>query len=209
MKIGRFLLPICAALFALPAFAAQPGTGDRSASFYQLHERLTDQEGTPIDVDIHRGSPVLVAMFYSSCPATCPLTIDTLRAVERELDAAQRQRLRVLLISFDPERDTPAALRQLAAQRHIDTARWTLARGDAASVRRVAAALGIQYRRLPSGEFSHANVITALDRNGVILARSSELGSADLQLVTALRKQRVQDDLISKPLTHVDIPPGK
>jgi len=186
--IGRLLLPICAALFALPMFAAQPATPDRSASFYQLLERLTDQDGKAIDIDVHRGSPVLVAMFYSSCPATCPLTIDTLRAIERELDTTQRQRLRVLMISFDAERDTPAALQQLATQRHIDTARWTLARGDEAAVRRVAAALGIQYRRLPSGEFSHANVITALDRSGVILARSSELGSADPQVVTALRK---------------------
>jgi protein SCO1/2 len=172
----------------LTMIAARPQAADRSASFYQLHERLTDQDGKTVDLDVHRGSPVLVAMFYSSCPATCPLTIDTLRAVERELDTSQRSRVRVLLLSFDAERDTPAALRQLATGRHIDTARWTLARGDAGAIRRVAAALGIQYRKLPSGEFSHANIITALDRNGVILARSTELGSADPQLVAALRE---------------------
>jgi protein SCO1 len=188
MTTRRLSLLICAAWIAVRTIAAQPQIADRSATFYQLHERLTDQDDKPIDVDVHRGSPVLVTMFYSSCPATCPLTIDTLRAIERELDSAQRNRLRVLLISFDSERDTPAVLRQLAGQRHIDTARWTLARGDAAAVRRIAASLGIQYRKLPSGEFSHANVVTVLDRKGAIVARSGELGSADPLVVAALSK---------------------
>jgi protein SCO1 len=188
MKCRRIVLRICAALFAVPLLAAEPATQDPTPSLYQLHERLTDQDGKPIDLDLYRGSPVLVSMFYSSCPATCPLTIDTLRAVERELDASQRRRLRVLLVSFDPERDSPAALRELAVQRRIDTARWTLARGETAAVRRIAAALGIQYRKLPSGEFSHANVITALDRNGAIMAQSVQLGAADPQIVMPLRK---------------------
>ncbi len=188
MKHRRIVVLIFAVFFAMPDFAAETAAEDRTASLYQLHERLVDQDGKSIDLDVYRGSPLLVTMFYSSCQATCPLTIDTLRAIERELDGAQRNRLRVLLVSFDPERDTPAALRQLATQRHIDTARWTLAHGDVVAVRRIAAALGIQYRKLPSGEFSHANVITALDRSGGILARSSELGSADPQIVTALRR---------------------
>jgi protein SCO1 len=155
-------------------------------SLYDLHEQLASQDGVSSGLDVHRGSKVLVTMFYGSCPATCPLIIDTLRAVERKLDASQRAGLRVLLISFDPERDTAAALRELATSRRIDTRRWTLARADAATVRRIAAALEIQYRQLPGGEFSHANVITVLGRDGEILARSSELGSADENLVRAL-----------------------
>jgi protein SCO1 len=106
--------------------------------------------------------------------------------VERKLDSSQRANLRVLLISFDPERDTAEALRELATARHIDTSRWTLTRADDAAVRRIAAALEIQYRRLPDGQISHANVITALGPDGKILARSTELGHADESLVRAL-----------------------
>jgi hypothetical protein len=84
MTTRRLSLLICAAWIAVRTIAAQPQIADRSATFYQLHERLTDHDDKPIDVDVHRGSPVLVTMFYSSCPATCPLTIDTLRAIERE-----------------------------------------------------------------------------------------------------------------------------
>jgi protein SCO1/2 len=175
----------CALLLATsPGWTASPEPA--RASLYDLHERLANQDGASTGLDVHRGNKVLVTMFYSSCPATCPLIIDTLRAVERKLDASQRAGLRVLLISFDPQRDTADALRELATSRRIDTKRWTLARADAAAVRRIAAALEIQYRQLPDGEFSHANVITVLGRDGEILARSAELGSADENLVRAL-----------------------
>jgi len=169
---------------ALFAFASQ--ASDRSASLYQMHEKLLNQDGEAIDLDLYRGKPVLVTMFYGSCPATCPLIIDTLRAVERKLDEPQRQQLRVLLVSLDAEHDTPAALRQVANTRRIETSRWTLAHADAAAVRRIAAALNIQYRQLPDGQFSHSTIISALDEQGKILVQSAELGHADPEVLRAI-----------------------
>jgi protein SCO1/2 len=173
----------CAAAAPLAARDSDP-----PASLYHLQASLTDQDGRAHGIDVHRGHPVLVTMFYSSCPATCPLIVDTLRATERELDAAQRARLRVLMISIDPERDTPAALRELAESRHIDTNRWTLARADAATVRKIAALLNIQYRQLPDGEFNHSTVIALLTPAGEIDASSSTLGQADAALLARLRR---------------------
>jgi protein SCO1/2 len=175
-----------AAVFgALPALARD---GDPPTSIYQLEAKLTDQAGEARGLDLYRGQPVLVTMFYASCPATCPLIIDTLRATERELTAAQRARLRVLMISIDPERDTPAALRELAAARHNDTARWTLAGADAATVRSIAALLDVQYRRLPGGDFNHSTVIALLSPDGEIEASSATLGHADPVLLARLRR---------------------
>jgi protein SCO1/2 len=180
------ILMLCALLVTMGLAKAGSPEAAPTASLYDLHEQLANQDGAAIGLDVHRGNKMLVSMFYGSCPATCPLTIDTLRAVERELDSSQRAGLRVLLISFDPERDTAQALRELATTRHIDTKRWTLARADDAAVRRIAAALEIQYRHLPDGQISHANVITAVGPDGTILARSTELGHADERLVRAL-----------------------
>jgi len=177
----RTLMACLLAAFALPSLPS-----DRDPSLYQLHEQLLNQDGKAIDLDVYRGKPVLVSMFYSSCPATCPLLIDTIRAVERKLDESRRKQLRVLLVSIDPERDTPAALRKLADERHIDTSRWTLAHADAAAVRRIAAALSIQYRQLPNGEFSHSTIISALAADGKVVVQSAELGHADPELLGAL-----------------------
>ena len=182
----RFLTSFALLLTLNVAWAGNPAAAP--ASLYDLHEKLVNQDNASVGLDVHRGNKVLVTMFYGSCKATCPLIIDTLRAVERKLDPSQRSDLRVLLISFDPARDTPAALREVATSRHIDTRRWTLAQADEAAVRRIAAALEIQYRRLPDGQFSHANVITVLGGDGEIAARSTGLGHADEVLLSALKR---------------------
>ncbi|HEU4779159.1 MAG TPA: SCO family protein [Steroidobacteraceae bacterium] len=181
MRTGLWLILAALSLPTLPAFSAE-----RTASLYQMHEKLRDQDGKAIDLDLYRGRKVLVTMFYGSCPATCPLIIDTLRAVERGLDTRERQELRILLVSLDSENDTPDALRQLADSRRIDTTRWTLAHADAGAVRRIAAALNIQYKKLPDGQFSHATIISALDADGKIVVQSAELGRADPEVLRAI-----------------------
>jgi protein SCO1 len=163
-------------------------------SIYQLQAALTNQSGTQHGLDLYAGQPVLVTMFYGSCPAACPLLIDTLRAVERAAPPAQRERLRVLMISIDPQRDTPQALQELARVRHIDLARWTLARTDAATVRRIAAVLNVQYRQLPNGDFNHASVITLLSPKGEILVQSTVLAKADNALLEAEMKSHQLGD---------------
>lgn len=175
-------------MLAVSSLRAGPPATDSPTSIYQFEAALTDQDGRQHALDRYRGHPVLITLFYGSCPAACPLIIDTLRATEKDLAPAQRAELRVLLISIDPERDTTAALHALAEQRRIDTTRWTLARTDADQVRTIAALLNIQYRKLPSGEFNHSPVITLLSPGGEVEASSSKLGGADTALLAALRK---------------------
>jgi len=178
-KLLSLILFACAASFA---GAPQPST-----SIYQLEAALTNQDGKNHGLDVHRGHPVLITMFYASCPMACPVIIDTLRATEKELTPEQRADLRVLMISIDPERDTPEALRKLAEQRHIDTSRWTLARTDPDTVRTIAALLNIQFRKLPNGDFNHSTEIALLSPQGEIVASSPKLGTPDPELLAKLR----------------------
>lgn len=179
---------LAAMLFILAgAFATAVNADDASGSLYQLEMQLTDQAAREQPFDLYRGEVTLVTMFYASCPMACPLLIDTVRAVERALTLEERARVRVLMVSIDPERDTPEALAKLAKQRKIDVARWTLARADASAVRMLAAALNIQYRRLPDGEYNHTSVVTLLSPQGQMLKQTSALGRTDADFVTAVR----------------------
>jgi protein SCO1 len=184
MKRAGFCLLL---LLACTGLRAEPAADVPSASLYQLDAALTNQDGKGHGLDVYRGHPVLVTMFYGSCPASCPLIIDTLRATEKDLTVAQRADLRVLMISIDPARDTPASLKALAEQRRIDTTRWTLARADDSTVRTIAALLNLQYRKLPDGEFNHSTVIALLTPQGEIEASSSKLGTPDAALLAQLR----------------------
>jgi protein SCO1/2 len=175
-------LLLCLLLTICVAHADSPG------SIYNLNATLTDANGVKHGLDVHRGRPVLVTMFYGSCPMACPLLIDTMRAIERTASPADREQLRMLLISIDPERDTVAVLSALSTSRKLDSSRWTLARTDVASVRKIAAVLGIQYRKLPDGSYNHSSIVTLLTPDGEIAVQSSALGKADPDVLAALTK---------------------
>lgn len=177
------ILAVAVLLFVGSALAGSPYP---STSIYHLDAKLTNQAGVQHGLDVYEGHPVLVTMFYGSCAHTCPLLIETLRAVERA--SPDPKNLRVLMISIDPERDTQAALAKIATERRIDTSRWTLARTDLHTVRKIAAVLNIQYKQSADGEINHSSVISVLKPRGEIAQQSAMLGKADDALVNALNK---------------------
>lgn len=182
---GLLLGLLLMASAGVAAAGAQALPGD---SVYQLSIPMLDQDGNAFDFASLQGKPRLVTMFYTSCPYMCPLIIDTVRMTERELDASQRAKLSVLLVSFDAKRDDPATLKAQADKRKIDTSRWTLARTDAPNVRTLAAILGIQYRQLDDGEFNHSSVLILLDASGRIAARSETMGKTDPAFISEIKR---------------------
>lgn len=155
-------------------------------SIYPVSVALHDEHDAAIGLDAFRGHPVIVSMFYGSCPVACPLIVSHVKDVESRLSPAARAEVRVLLVSFDSAHDTPEALASIAAARQLDLSRWTLATGSDDDVRQVAGALGISYRPLPGGGFAHDSVITVLDKEGRPLARYDD-PAADVQpLVDAI-----------------------
>ena len=153
-----------------------PGPPLDDGSIYELDLPLRDQTGATIDLAVHRGHPVLIAMFYGSCGVACPRLIEDVRQIVAAIPAERRDATRVLLVSFDPARDDPAALARLGAERGLDPARWTLAVARADDARLLAAVLGVRYRQLPNGEFVHSSVITVLDADGHAVARLDGMG---------------------------------
>jgi protein SCO1 len=189
--VNTLLLRRRDALLSLAALAAAPALlhaaetpGD---SIYRLAAQLEDQDGRAFALASLQGTPVLASMFYSSCDMVCPMIFETIHANLRALPARQRDAVRVLMVSFDPARDTAAVLKK-TAQAHGCDSRWVLARCDEPTARKVAAVLGIQYRRLANGEFNHSSLVEVLDAQGRIVAKTGKLGAADPAVLTALRK---------------------
>ena len=186
---GKALLLACAMALCVPALAAPKAAPLPPDSVYQLPLTLTDQHGVARPWQARRGEPQLVAMFYTSCQYICPLIVDAGKAVEKNLTPAQRQRLGIVLISMDPVRDTPAALKKVADQRKLDPKRWTLASPPPSDVRAVAGVLGIRYRALADGEFNHTSALVLLDGEGRIIARTEQMGTVpDPVFLAAVRK---------------------
>ncbi len=154
----------------LAATAEPPSDVMPGASVFDLGITLTDQHGEKLTLDGHSG-PVLITMFYATCPAACPLLVADLKAIEAAMDEKTRDATRVILVTFDPERDTTEKLAELAKKHKIDERRWRFARGSDADVRTLAAVLDIKYRKLPDGQYNHSSVIALLDRAGTVVTR--------------------------------------
>lgn len=158
-------------------------------SLYQLAMQLQDDRGRAIDLGAFRGRPLLVTMFYGHCTSVCPMITAQLKDIVGQLCEAQRQRLDVLMVSFDSVRDTPEALAAFRADHHLEAGTWTLARARADDVRALAAVLGIRYRELPGHDFNHTALVTLADRGGILRARTTMLSGTDEPFAKFLRDE--------------------
>lgn len=158
--------------------ASSPATGDAppstplpGRSVYQLGSTFTDQHGRPFELGSTRGHPTVVLLFYGTCEAACPILIEDVMHVDEALPADVRANVRYTLVSFDPENDTPERLLALAREKHMDDARYRLVTGRPSDILSLAVVLGVQFTKRGEGDFSHSNVITLLDRDGVIATK--------------------------------------
>lgn len=175
-----------------PEEAADPHAGHVMAageattghSLHHLDLDFTDQRGEQFRLEDVSGHPTLISMVYTSCTAVCPMIVGQVQTAEHRLSEAARGDLRVVLVSLDPERDDTAALAALASRHGVDPDRWRVVRADEGAVRALAAALGVKYRRLADGEYSHSAVVALLDGSGAVVERIEGVASPTDALVT-------------------------
>jgi protein SCO1/2 len=145
---------------------------------------LVDQGGERRTLEDFRGRPVLLYFGYTFCPDVCPTDLATLKGL---LDV-YGDRLQIVFVTLDPERDTPA---QLAAYLpHFDR-RIVGLTGTPAEVRVVADRYKAYYAKAPlkTGGYliDHSAGVYLLDREGRFLG--SFPAGASLELMTGVLKE--------------------
>lgn len=145
----------------LPAPGADPASllvGTRVRPF-----SLRDHEGRAVRVRGVAGTASLVSFFYTRCGDTCPLLIDQLRRLRAELPGRDRDRLRVLLITIDPQYDTPPVLSAFAAHLAIHGGGWRFLTGAPADVIAVGKQFHVSFRTASAGVLAHTDAVYLLD----------------------------------------------
>ena len=79
-----------------------------------LEFTLTGPDGEQVDAKSLRGKPILVFFGFTSCPDVCPTTLTQLSVARKNL-GAQADDVQILLVSVDPDRDTPEVMKQYTA----------------------------------------------------------------------------------------------
>lgn len=137
-------------VMALLAFFILPGRREPALAGTELDGRpapefiLTDYRGETVSLSDLRGKVVVLTFIYTNCPDVCPVIAQNLRAAYEQLSEEKRDDVALVVITLDPERDTPEALRAFS-ERHglAENPNWYALRGDSATLERVWHAYGV------------------------------------------------------------------
>lgn len=172
--LSALLLAIAALLCTpAPAFAQSPAFAGQAVPHAAGRDfRLADADGRERSLADFRGKVVLLFFGFTSCPDVCPTELARLAELLRLL-GERAERVQVLFITLDPERDTPALLRDY--MRAFD-ARFLALRGDERRTAAAAEEFRVFYRRLEGsapGRYTleHSSYIHAIDPQGNLRLR--------------------------------------
>jgi protein SCO1/2 len=131
---------------------------------------LTDQHGQPRKLSSLAGKPAFVFFGFTHCPEVCPTTLRKLALIKRA-HARELAGTRVVFISVDGERDTPAVMNDYLQAFSKDFVGLTASSDE---VRKLALGLSAPFFKDPpkNGEYNveHASRVFALDKLGRLRA---------------------------------------
>jgi protein SCO1/2 len=168
-----------------PEATGPPPLSDRS--LYQLDSSWTNDAGAALKLASLDGRPQVVTMFFARCEYACPVLVHDLKKVEAALPEDLRARAGFVLVTFDTERDTPAALAEYR-KNHELPANWTLLRGAPDDVLELAALLGVKFKKDARGQFAHSNILTLLNAGGEIAHQQIGLNQSPDETVQKLTR---------------------
>jgi len=128
--------------------------------------RLTDQDGKPFDSASLAGKPYAVFFGFTHCPDACPTTLSEMARTEDEIGAPAKD-FTTLFVTVDPERDTPAVLKEYVSNFSGNTVALS---GTPEQVAEVAKAYRVFYKKVPTSDggytMDHTAVLYLMNREG-------------------------------------------
>ena len=149
--------------------------------------RLVDQNGAPFSDQNLKGKPFLVFFGFTHCPDVCPTALFEMSEIMRKL-GSDADRTAALFVTVDPERDTPASMKDYLASFDPHIRGLT---GDPAALAAVAKAYRVYYKKVPldSGDYTmdHTAIVYLMDKDGQFIAPFDLQRSPDAE-ATELRR---------------------
>jgi len=126
---------------------------------------LADTAGRLRTLASYRGQVVVLVFGFTFCPEACPTELFKLAQVRKRL-GSDADRVQVLMVTLDPERDSPEVLRRYVT---AFDARFEALTGTATQLRRAAQNFSVVYARVPIGDsytIDHSTAIYLIDPRG-------------------------------------------
>lgn len=145
-------------------------------SLFHLRGEWSSHRGEQFLLEEFSGSPLVIVMFYGNCTDVCPILIQDAWKLYSTVREGLRDDVNVLAVTFDTENDTPESLMEYARYEQLDIDGWHFVTASPATVRQLATALGVQYRKRSDGMYDHSNLVSVIRPDGVVGMRVEGLG---------------------------------
>ncbi|MUT67564.1 SCO family protein [Paenibacillus sp. NEAU-GSW1] len=134
---------------------------------------LTDIDGNEVTLESTNGKARLVYFYFANCPDVCPPTTFLLSETQDLLDkeGLLGDKVELISITFDPERDTPDAIRAFAKRNFAEPGNgWLFLRGEEEEATlKLSRDFGVGVLKDEANNaYTHMNVITLVDKKGQI-----------------------------------------
>ncbi|MCH8233996.1 MAG: SCO family protein [Bacteroidetes bacterium] len=156
-------------------------------SIFHLPAKWTTQNKEVIELHDLRGRVLVMVMIYTSCQVACPRLVADMRSIESEIAKNLKGNVKYILVSIDPTTDTPERLKSFALENQMNDEQWLFLQGDEDNVLEFAALLGVRFKKVSPVDFSHSNIISVFDRNGVLVYQQQGLGVDNNETVNIIR----------------------
>lgn len=160
-------------------------------SIFILNDTFETQDNKSFQLGSLQGKPTVIAMIFTHCTYACPRLAHDMISIAEQL-GNNRKKVNIVLVSFDSERDNPAALKKFANENKLD-AEWILLHGNEQMVRTLSVLLNVQFEKDAEGNFSHSNIITVLDENGVLKFQKEGLNAEHDETVSVIEKMLIDN----------------
>jgi len=154
-------------------------------SIFNLTSNWVTQDNDTIKLKDLNGDILVVVMIYTSCKAACPRLVADMRNIHQQVNDTS---IRYILVSIDPETDTPERLQQFAIKNEMDNNQWVFLHGGIDDVREFSNVLAVKYRKISPMDFSHSNIISVFNRDGVLYYQQEGLGVDSKEIVEKINE---------------------
>lgn len=185
LLIIAFLLFSCQENNAVESQLEETGQFDE-LSIYQLPSVWNTQYGESIEFKDLKGKPLVVVMIYTSCKTACPRLVADMRMIEEKVSGKKGKDIQYVLVSIDPKNDTPEKLKAFAKENGLEDQKWLFLQGTEEGVRDFANIVAVKYKQINPIDFSHSNIISVFDKDGVMQYQKEGLGLENDEIVNRI-----------------------